>query len=208
MNFCPTCEFMLFTKIDTSSKKILNYCKNCNWSGDYIKEDDGDNKICIYKKNYDNDFMSNSIHSNPFIVYDNTLPRINNIKCINDNCLSNINRKFTVKMTISYKGNIEDDIMDNRCTQNIKKICSNILKTNRINEKKIIKTANDTCIIVCNLSNDKDTLLGLTDSVFGEYDIKVTKFKPANNEIIFIKYNDKELKYMYVCVHCKSSWKN
>lgn len=207
MNFCPKCQFMLFTKIDSESKQISNYCKNCRWSGEYIR-DDNEEKISIYKKNYNSDYISNSINSNPHIVHDNTLPRINNIKCINDNCVSNISPSHAIKIIITYNNDIEADIIEHRSKQNIKLLCSNILKTNSIKEKKTIKIAKDTCIVICNTSADKETLLDLNDTTFGDYTIQIKLFTPVNNEIIFIKYNDKELKYMYVCANCKTSWKN
>ena len=47
---------------------------------------------------------------------------------------------------------------------------------------KKIKCINKDCI--CNTNNDIDS------------------------EIIYIKYNNENLKYLYICTHCKTSWKN
>ena len=211
MNFCPKCEFMLFTKINNTDKKLINYCKNCSWIGNYIRKSETD-KICVYKKKYNNDFISNSINNNPYIIYDNTLPRINNIECINTTCISNIKSSSALKLILSYNGIVANDIINKTPKTNIKQICSNYITSKGIkdNIKHLIKISKDTCIIVfknASLKKNSPLVLNKPDD-FGDYSIETKAFKPVNNEIIFIKYNSAELKYMYVCSNCKTSWKN
>ena len=213
MNFCPKCEFMLFTKINQETNTLQHHCKNCFWESDYIKEEDSgntQNRISVYKQHYNNDFISNSIANNPYIIYDHTLPRINNIKCINDNCVSNIQTKHTVKVILNYTNNIEEDIITNVRKPTIKSTCSKFLNSNTISHKKknIIPISKDTCIVILNNSSDKNTLLQLPSPTFDNYSFMIKEFIPVDNEIIFMNYNDKELKYMYICSHCKSSWTN
>ena len=211
MNFCPTCEFLLFTKINPETNKLQNHCKNCFWIGDYIRESNSDsdiNRICVYKKIYNNDFVSDSIVSNPNIVYDNTLPRINNIKCINKQCISNINKNVSLEISTHYNKDIEKDIIDDTRKQNIKILCGNYLSTQNIKKKKITKVSKDSCIVLFHNKSDRARALQLADTIYDDYTIKINEFSPVNNEIIFIKYNDNALKYMYICAHCKTSWKN
>ena len=47
MQFCPECKFMLYTKLLKPENTLINYCKNCNWSGELE-----DINTCIYKRNY------------------------------------------------------------------------------------------------------------------------------------------------------------
>ena len=213
MNFCPKCEFMLFTKINQETNTLQHHCKNCFWIGDYIKEEDSENtqnRITVYKKQYNNDFISNSISKNPYIIYDHTLPRINNIKCINENCISNIQNKNAIKLILDYTNDIEEDIINNVRKPNIKVTCSKFLKSNTIKHKKknIIPISKNTCIVNLISNSDKQSLLQIPTPTFDNYSFTIKEFIPVDNEIIFMKYNDKELKYMYICSHCKSSWTN
>lgn len=80
MDFCKLCDNMLYIKIDED--KLKNYCKNCNFSEDV---ESNESKIII-ENNYEKDenIIDDSLNTN--IKYDPTLPRVNNIKCINKNC--------------------------------------------------------------------------------------------------------------------------
>ena len=207
MNFCPECECMLYTKTsDGESKKLINYCKNCFWSGDYMT--DGDDKISIYKKSYTDDNISHSIYTNPNIIYDNTLPRINNIKCINDTCVSNIKSKRTLTIQLDNTITKEKHIVADKREPSIKLICEQFLKTQSIITKNVIKIAKNICVVQKLSQDNYDTLSSLGQTIFENYTVTISPFTQKKNEIIFIKYNRLELKYMYVCSHCKSSWKN
>jgi hypothetical protein len=46
---------------------------------------------------------------------------------------------------------------------------------------------------------------GLT---FGDKITKMEEYTPIEREVIFIKYDNVNLKYLYVCSTCNSSWKN
>ena len=88
MNFCPSCDFMVYTKKLKDENKLINYCKNCEWSGEY--QSSGGGSICVYSKNYSNDFLAQQAITSKYTVNDPTLPRISNIDCINENCLTNL----------------------------------------------------------------------------------------------------------------------
>ena len=119
MEFCNLCENMLYVKIDVQDNKqqLQNYCKNCN----FVKDLPNDKSIVIVKNNYEKKDKNYEMFINPYIKYDPTLPRVNNIKCINKDCKS--------------------------------------------------------------------------------------KSKDVNNEVIYIKYDNDEMKYLYYCVHCENFWK-
>ena len=198
---------MLYTKTSKDEhKKLINYCKNCYWSGDYITDDN--DKISVYKKNYTDDYVSHSIYTNPNIIYDNTLPRISNIKCINKNCVSNIKEQNTITIQIDSTISKEKEIIDNLEIKPIIDICKDFLQSNMISNPNIIKIAKNICVVNNLNSSDYKTLITLKNTTFNNSDINISSFTKKKNEIIFIKYNKLDLKYMYVCVHCRSSWKN
>jgi len=87
MHFCENCDNMYYIKIDDENdNNIIYYCKNCG----NINNEMLDTTKCILKQEItQNTTVSSSI--NQYTKYDYTLPRINNIKCPNNNCSSNIN---------------------------------------------------------------------------------------------------------------------
>ena len=86
MEFCEKCNNMLYIDIDSSDKgdnKLKNYCKNCNFS----KELPNDKSMIIIENVYEKtENINYKLFINPFIKYDPTLPRVNNINCINKSC--------------------------------------------------------------------------------------------------------------------------
>lgn len=115
MDFCDLCDNMLYLKVKQDDNQLLNHCKNCNFQ----KELPNNKTIKILEKNYEKEEINYDLFINPYIKYDPTLPRINNVHCINKDC-----------------------------------------------KKK----------------HDKD------------------------NEIIYIKYDNENMKYLYFCVHCDYYW--
>ena len=100
MNFCSNCEFMLYTRLTEDKKGLMNYCKNCDWQGPYEK--DSDESICVYKQNYSNEFLAKKVCANKFTQYDPTLPRINNLPCINEQCEFHSSKKNREIIYIRY----------------------------------------------------------------------------------------------------------
>lgn len=116
MDFCSLCENMLYIKIDIDDEnKLKNYCKNCNFEKELPKN----KSIAILENNYEKEEINYELFINPYIKYDPTLPRVNNIKCSNTNC---------------------------------------------------------------------------------------TKKKDKDDEVIYIKYDNENMKYLYYCIHCEHFW--
>ena len=81
MKFCKNCDNMLYINVNTE-KNLVYFCKNCclkdvlNTQNSQIIIDD--NKI--------DDKAKYSHYMNKNLKYDNTLPRVNNIMCVNEEC--------------------------------------------------------------------------------------------------------------------------
>jgi hypothetical protein len=102
----------------------------------------------------------------------------------------------------------EEEIVSNISTASIKEVCKGFLQENMIVKSTIIKTSKNVCVITNVPKGKYDSLLSLQKPIYNNYSITITPFTKKKNEIIFIKYNNLELKYMYICANCKSSWKN
>jgi hypothetical protein len=106
---------MLYLQVDEDNKLTSN-CKNCNFK--VVEENMTEESACVAIKNFAGDANSFKNYMTPFIKFDPSLPRVNNIKCPSETC------------------------------------------------------------------------------------------KVAENEVIYMKYDQENLKFIYFCCHCEHFWKN
>lgn len=82
MKFCEFCENMLYVSINTD-KDLVYYCKNCD---NRVVEKKDSGSICVIDDNKVDDATKYAMYINKYVKYDTTLPRINNIVCVNAQC--------------------------------------------------------------------------------------------------------------------------
>ena len=100
MNFCPECESFLYLYINKEDgDKLSHKCKNCGYKGEI---DENSNKEFVYTNSLDSNSLDTTynILNNKFIIKDPTLPRLNNIECINPKCLTNSSENSLVILNI------------------------------------------------------------------------------------------------------------
>jgi len=111
-NICKNCDNFMFTYTD-ADKNLFNYCKKC---GNKNKIDEK----CIYKTTYDLN-LGEILNKNTNILNDQTLPIIKNninIKCPNDECVSNIKKKSSNVKYLKYDiKNMKYIYICNHCKQ-------------------------------------------------------------------------------------------
>jgi hypothetical protein len=67
----------------TPDKDLMYYCKNCD---NKVIQQKGNGSICVIDDNKIDDVTKYSQYINKNIKYDPTLPRVNNIQCVNESC--------------------------------------------------------------------------------------------------------------------------
>ncbi len=82
MKFCEFCENMLYVTV-APDKNLVYYCKNCE---NKVIETKEKGSICVIDDNKIDDVTKYSQYINKYIKHDPTLPRVNNIKCVNEKC--------------------------------------------------------------------------------------------------------------------------
>ena len=92
MKFCQECDNMLYIKINPDSNGIHYYCKYCSYTLD--KQSDIED-YCIYTSHSTHQINNFKAIINKYTTQDPTLPRVNNIKCPNPECLSNTDDEKT-----------------------------------------------------------------------------------------------------------------
>ena len=194
MQFCPECNYMVYTKLQNMEEdpELINYCKNCAWTGK-LKNDD---KL-VYKRSYEKDYIVHEIYKNKYTIFDNALPRLK-IDCINDNCITNIDinieNSFIINNIPENYEEKEIEFIFDEYKQDIEKkirvrLCSVVVETtNKTNKTKLMK-----------LYDNKE--------LDGEIDkLEVVPYKKPIKEILYIKYDPENMKFLYMCANCGSSW--
>ena len=84
MKFCQKCGSLYFLK-KQDDNTLSYHCRTC---GNLEPRESSDN--CIYQSDIDKkDYMTVQMSQNPYIIRDPTLPRLSNVKCINEKCITN-----------------------------------------------------------------------------------------------------------------------
>ena len=88
MHFCDKCNNMYYIRISSEDENdLVYYCRNCGNEDDNLTK----NNICVSKTHLKKGEQKYNHIINEFTKLDPTLPRINTIKCPNNECSSNKN---------------------------------------------------------------------------------------------------------------------
>lgn len=85
MRFCQYCDNMLYIKLikNIQGDDYFEYCKYCGFKERMSK----DTSVKVLENNFDdNNDLRYHLFINNYIKWDPTLPRVNNIKCVNPQC--------------------------------------------------------------------------------------------------------------------------
>ena len=187
--------------IRVGDKGNLEYhCKQCSFSEEYYNDI---KDCCIYNHKIENDHSVQDISINNYITKDPTLPRLTNLKCVNDKCLTNTYIPNSILVYGIY--NTSDKFDPENFIEFIK---TDILKDNgidlqltKLDDKMVILTFESKEILDENM--DK-----MRQFEYNNTDISCSLFLHIKPEIIFIKYDSINMKYLYICSTCNTSWKN
>lgn len=188
IRFCKKCDNMLYIHSTDELSNLKYYCKNCDYT-----EIDENPSGCIYENVYNTNYLTYDIITNKYTRNDPTLPRIKKMKCINKDCVSNSGHKNVLLLT-------DISIHDNK----IDKFEEQLSKILQITENERINIDTDNILIKF---KDSSSALLIKNEIE-----KIHKYVEFHEEldslIIFIKYDPDNLKYVYVCDYCNTSWKN
>ena len=91
MEFCTVCKNLLYLQLN-EDKQLEKHCRFCQEST--LEEKKG---VRISKAVYSDDDLLYMYHQNPYLKYDPTLPRINNVPCPNRECTGKPSQVIYVK---------------------------------------------------------------------------------------------------------------
>ena len=188
MDFCNQCHNMLYVKTNESDKNLEYFCRTCN-----TVVNDKQVRTTVYQRNFTSDNREYKLTNNEYILNDPTLPRMNNIDCINDTCLSNHKGYIVCEYEKKYT---EDEI-----EQYLNSIFPDVQYYYQLNDKKLHLSLED-------ISSKNHVYL---ENLVSNENISITKkdfINKPRKEVVFIKYDSNNMKFLYICAMCKTSWKN
>ena len=215
MRFCPHCKFMLYTKMipiqegsDTQDVQLSYYCKHCNWveemklaeSSNVSTNSTTPESTCIYQRNYNEDYIVDRVISNRYTVYDYTLPRVA-YDCINEKCATN--REVDESRTV-YITNVPADYSDKDIEEMLKRLLG--VKMEDVEERQRIQLTN-ILILLKDPKMVQQVKKMIDNKVEDEYTLHVETYQRPRKEILYIKYDPINMKYLYICSNCGTSWK-
>ena len=188
IRFCKKCDNMLYIHSTDAMTNLKYYCKNC----DYTELDENPSG-CIYENVYNTNYLTYDIITNKYTRNDPTLPRIKKMKCINKDCVSNFGHEQVLLLTDISIHELKMDSFEEGLTAIFGSI-----------EKERINIDNDTILIKLVDTTNIELIKKEIEKIhkYVEYHEKLDSL------IIFIKYDPENLKYVYVCDYCNTSWKN
>ena len=194
MQFCSQCKFLTYTKLDKDTSKLINYCKNCLNEEPLTSSDNS-----VYKRNYQEDYIADKIVTNKYTIYDVALPRVE-FDCINKNCYTNIDLNIENSFLVV---NLPEDEID-----------ENILGLFKYRQQEIkkqpIRIRLSSVLIQCDTKDQKEEFKNYysNNREFKEKNYKVAEITSSpNKEVLYLKYDPINMKYLYMCVNCGTSWK-
>lgn len=184
MEFCNKCDNIYYIEITNNGK--LNYkCKKCKNS---VNLNEINDKPYLIKTNIQKKKASYEYNINEYTKYDNTLPRVKHIKC--PKCYKKTESRAS-------KGSSEpEEIIPE-------------VQEKKLPEVPEIQKEKE-------LGKSKETISQIPDDNFVDIDdADIFELEGGadtdlnNDEVIFIRYDDINLKYIYLCCNpkCNFKWK-
>ena len=99
MHFCTKCSNMYYIRINSDDpNKLVYYCRQCGNEDKLLAVEN----VCVSKTQIKKDEQSFVHIVNKYTKLDPTLPRVNNILCPNQDCITNKNDKEREIIYIRY----------------------------------------------------------------------------------------------------------
>lgn len=185
---------------------LIYYCRNCGHEDTTLST----SNICVSDMQLLSSEKKYTHIVNEYTKFDPTLPRINTIKCPNQECSSN---GFAGGVGKSAQAKAEA-----AASKAAMKLEEKATKAAMKLEEKAMKAASKA-------ASKKDTkkktglqqVLEEQEELQEEQAEKVEQAQAKdeqneasgenNREVIYIRYDDTNMKYVYLCVHCDTTWR-
>jgi DNA-directed RNA polymerase subunit M/transcription elongation factor TFIIS len=235
MLFCKNCSNLLYIKTqcdkeNPDDKKLLYYCKNCGETHEQENQ-----SVCVYDIEYQSDSTSNKYVDNNLLHLDPTIPHLKTITCVNPNCITNQTSPFSITFEYEHMdSSIEPTEIENILSL---QIAENMPKTAKHEPVAIHLFDTSYCVILKSVpkkTSMKEMLKtmkmlneylqtstrgevvdtgeggggGSKEAVPVPQFVNVQDIKKNRKDVLFVKYDKKNMKFLYKCCNCFTTWKN
>jgi hypothetical protein len=210
----------------TADKQLIYDCKYCG-NQEAIEE----STMCVYSSKSDGDYMTFQMAKNQYTIRD---PTLSNVKCINSNCLTNHdaslvlinshNLEIEPFMKFVYEILGKEDVILRELNKDEIEFYGEVHSTGGPLTVADLPESILPTLQVLKFTDPKDLKLcleSLKEKAISEENLlpKDHKWIKDQNyptpilsqilrEVVSIKYDEVNMKYMYICTTCGSSWKN
>ena len=213
---------MYYLKIrdtETGGNSLVYYCRNCGHEDTTLTAE----SVCVSETQLRRSEQKYSHIVNEFTKFDPTLPRINTIKCPNQECSSNNaagqsggGRKNTEESGKAAAESGKAAAESGKAAEPSKKKIPLKIKTKKNESAAQATAAQSQAEAEINeilAEEDKEAAEELAEQK-REQAKELAKEQSSNEnenengrEVIYIRYDDINMKYVYLCVHCDTTWK-
>ena len=205
MQFCSECSNMYYMRLGADDGGIYSdtlqfYCRHCGHEDSTLTNE---NIICVSEYQTQSSDMKLKNMINKYTKYDPTLPRANNILCPNPQCT---NHAISVEAPQTFAAMPVSAIPVSAMPVPVP---TRTIKTSK-------KTASATNVggaatdnINANTINADNTDIGqIPPSIRVPIQEESMILKSRDSDIIYIRYDDENMKYAWICSKCDSTWTN
>lgn len=191
LQFCQKCDNMTSLKTNLENKvQLLSECMQCGFSVPVVDSQ----HLQVFRKQYTKSQIDPQACINQFTHLDPTLPRLRNKVCVNEECLTHNKALWKVDgLTVTEVAGLMG-------------ISSDLVKVVKMWSTRewliTIGTAEAT------EENESKEGAEETKEVTPTFPISHTSITPFTGEVVYIKYDSENMKFMYVCTVCNIAWKN
>ncbi len=196
MHFCTNCDNAYYIRIGSGPEDpatgaagaadattLYHYCRNCG------KEEKINEAICVSKLQLKHKTQSYSNVINRYTKLDPTLPRINHIKCPNAACLSNPPMNLMSAGAAFLRPSVGGSAG--------KKGAVAAAKKHKHARDELVESGSDS-----DAGADADTSGAAAPPIISMQQSK----QQVMREIIYIRYDEVNMKYVYLCAVCETLW--
>lgn len=212
---------MYYLKIQDEDGNIGNtliyYCRNCGHEDTTLST----NNICVSDMQLLSSEKKYTHIVNEYTKFDPTLPRINTIKCPNQDCVSNGGvqgqgggggkRKTEEEKQAAAESKKAATEEKKREKEAIKEATATAKKSATQAKKSAAQAQTNLAVAKANLEilleEEEQAEQQAEQQEQAEQHTEHHTEHHNNREVIYIRYDDTNMKYVYLCAHCDTTWR-
>lgn len=179
---------------------LIYYCRNCGHEDKTLST----TNICVSDIQLRTSEKKYTHIVNEYTKYDPTLPRINTIKCPNQDCLSNGHGQAGGQGQAGGAGTTKIKIA------RTKKATATDVKNVEQAAEKAVQASQQAQASLALAEANLATIMAeeqLAEEEEKQEEQSADPTQANNREVIYIRYDDINMKYVYLCVHCDTTWR-